>query len=74
MNGNVRELTWAAIFGLALLPLGSPALISWVHEVCRPYDCGFCIVRLAPLLLEYAAAVYGWGVRGRVIPFLDGRD
>ena len=77
MNGNVRELTWAAILGLlALLPLGSPALISWVREVCRPYDCGFFIVRLAPLLLEYAAAVYGWGwgVRGRVIPFLDGRD
>ena len=28
VNGNVRELTWAAVFGLALLPLGSPALIS----------------------------------------------
>ena len=73
MNGNVRELTWAAIFGLALLPLGSPALISRVREVCRPYDCGFFIVCLAPLLLEYAAAVYGWGVRGRVISFLGFR-
>ena len=59
---NVRELTWAAVFGLALLSLGSPALISRVREVCRPYDCGFFIVVLAPLLLEYAAAVYGWGV------------
>ena len=66
MNGNVRELTWAAIFGFALLPLGSPALISRVRKVCRPYDCAgflYIIVVLAPLpLLEYAAAVYGWGV------------
>ena len=61
VNSNVRELTWAAVFGLALLPLGSPALISRVREVCRPYDCGFFIVRLASLLLEYAATVYGWG-------------
>ena len=74
VNGNVRELTWTAVFGLALLPLGSPALISRVREVCRPYDCGFFIVCLAPFLLEYAAAIYGWGVRGRVIPFLDCRD
>ena len=74
VNSDVRELTWAAVFGLALLPLGSPALISRVREVCRTYDRGFFIVRLASLLLEYAAAIYGWGVRGRVIPFLDGRD
>ena len=73
MDSNVRELTRAAVFGLALLPLGSPALISRVREVCRTYDRGVFIVRLASLLLEYAAAVYGWGVRGRVIPFLGFR-
>ena len=60
-------------FRSCLLPLGSPALISRVREVCRTYDRGFFIVRLASLLLEYAAAVYGWGVRGRVTPFLGFR-